>query len=83
MPLVSEERKKRLQSLDEIMGQSLDEQIKEHKASAKVSCSLHFDSRNLLLLRSVPKIDSTGSICPPYLSGDVKYNTKYAGKVTG
>ncbi len=32
MPLSSEERKKRLQSLDEIMDQSLDEQIKEHKA---------------------------------------------------
>ncbi len=43
MPLSSEERKKRLQSLDEIMGQSLDEQIKEHKASAKVSLALHFD----------------------------------------
>jgi hypothetical protein len=43
MPLSSEERKKRLQSLDEIMGQSLDEQIKEHKDSAKVSLALHFD----------------------------------------
>lgn len=43
MPLSSEERKKRLQSIDEIMGQSLDEQIKEHKASAKVSLALHFD----------------------------------------
>jgi hypothetical protein len=43
MPLSSEERKKRLQSLDEIMGQSLDEQINEHKASSKVSLALHFD----------------------------------------
>ena len=43
MPLSSEERRKRLQSLDEIMGQSLDEQIKEHKASTKVSLALHFD----------------------------------------
>jgi hypothetical protein len=43
MPLSSEERNKRLHSLDEIIGQSLDEQIKEHKASAKVSLALHFD----------------------------------------
>lgn len=43
MPLSSEESTKRLQSLDEIMGQSLDEQIKEHKASTKVSLALHFD----------------------------------------
>lgn len=43
MPLSSEERKKRLQILDETIGQNLDEQIKEHKASAKVSLALHFD----------------------------------------
>jgi hypothetical protein len=43
MPLSSEERKKRLETLDEIMGQTLDEQINEHKASAKVSLALHFD----------------------------------------
>ena len=43
MPLSSEERNKRLQILDETIGQSLNEQIKEHKASAKVSLALHFD----------------------------------------
>jgi hypothetical protein len=56
MPLSSEVRKKRLQSLDEIMGQSLDEQIKEYKASAKVSLAIQFD-RSLPLLGSVPKIE--------------------------
>ena len=43
MPLSAEERKKRLQIVDETIGQNLDEQIKEHKASAKVSLALHFD----------------------------------------
>ena len=43
MPLGPEERNKRLQILDETIGQNLDEQIKEHKASAKASLALHFD----------------------------------------
>lgn len=43
MPLGLEERNKRLRSLDETIGQNLDEQIKEHKASAKVSLALHFE----------------------------------------
>jgi hypothetical protein len=43
MPLSPEERNRRLQILDETIGQSLNEQIKEHRASAKVSLALHFD----------------------------------------
>jgi hypothetical protein len=43
MPLGPEERNRRLQILDETIGQNLDEQIKEHKASAKASLALHFD----------------------------------------
>ncbi|HEY7082563.1 MAG TPA: hypothetical protein VH500_22970 [Nitrososphaeraceae archaeon] len=43
MPLSPEERKKRLQTVDEIIGQNFDEQIKEHKASAKVSLAIHFE----------------------------------------
>jgi hypothetical protein len=43
MPLSPEERNKRLQILDETIGQNLDEQIMEHKASAKVSLAIHFD----------------------------------------
>ena len=43
MPLGPEERDKRLQILDETIGQNLNEQIKEHKSSAKVSLALHFD----------------------------------------
>lgn len=39
MPLGPEERNKRLQRLDESIGQNLDEQIKEHK----VSLALHFE----------------------------------------
>ena len=56
MPLSSEERNKRLQILDETIGQSLNEQIKEHKASAKVSLALHFD-RELATLKNVQKIE--------------------------
>ena len=43
MPLGPEERNKRVQILDETIDQNLDEQIKEHKASAKASLALHFD----------------------------------------
>jgi hypothetical protein len=43
MPLTPEERNMRLQSLDEAIGQNLDEQIQDHKASAKFSLALHFE----------------------------------------
>jgi hypothetical protein len=43
MSLNPEERDKRLYSLDETIGQNLDQQIKEHKASAKVALALHFN----------------------------------------
>lgn len=43
MPLSPEERDKRLQSLDDTIGQNLAEQIQEHKASARFSLALHFD----------------------------------------
>lgn len=43
MSLSPEERDKRLHTLDETIGQNLDQQIKEHKASAKVALALHFN----------------------------------------
>jgi hypothetical protein len=56
MPLCPEERNKRLQILDETIGQNLDEQIKEHKASAKVSLA-YILIENLSQLKNVPKIE--------------------------
>lgn len=83
MPLGPEERNKTLQILDEIIGQNLDEQIKEHKASAKASLALHFD-RDLAAAEECAKNkDLGGSICPSHLGGDVKYNANHAGEVTG
>ena len=43
MSLSQDERDKRLRSLDEMIGQTLDQQIEEHKASAKFALALHFN----------------------------------------
>lgn len=43
MSLTPDERDNRLHSLDEVIGQNLDQQIKEHKASAKIALALHFN----------------------------------------
>jgi hypothetical protein len=54
MSLSPDERDMRLHSLDEIMGQNLDQQIKEHKASAKIALALHF-SRELVAAEECAK----------------------------
>ncbi|HZD36288.1 MAG TPA: hypothetical protein VE130_13890 [Nitrososphaeraceae archaeon] len=56
MPLTPEERDKRLQSLNETIDQNLDEQIQEHKDSARFSLALYFD-RELPLLKNVLKVE--------------------------
>jgi hypothetical protein len=43
MSLSPAERDKRLHSLDEIIGQNLDQQIEEHRDSAKFALALHFN----------------------------------------
>ena len=54
MSLSPDERDMRLHSLDEIIGQNLDQQIKEHKASAKIALALHF-SRELVAAEECAK----------------------------
>ena len=54
MSLSPDERDVRLHSLDEIIGQNLDQQIKEHKASAKIALALHF-SRELVAAEECAK----------------------------
>ena len=80
MSLNPEERDKRLHSLDETMGQNLDQQIKEHKASAKVALTLHFN-RELVAAEECAKKGIYKSFCPSHLGGNAKYNVKSAGEV--
>ena len=54
MSLSPDERDMRLHSLDEIIGQNLDQQIKEHKASTKIALALHF-SRELVAAEECAK----------------------------
>lgn len=57
----------------------MDEQIKEHKANAKVALALHFDGELEAAEECVER--SAGGICPSDLGGDAKYNFKSTRKV--
>ncbi|MGI0043145.1 MAG: hypothetical protein ACRD47_05480 [Nitrososphaeraceae archaeon] len=81
MSLSPEERDKRLHNLDETIGQNLDQQIKEHKASAKVALALHFNRELVAAEECAKEKGFARSFCPSHLGGNAKYNVKSAGEV--